>query len=110
VEGDVVITGNGPVFCAGLDLKAFAAGADFGGLGAFYSQGFAKPVIAGLNGSALAGRIAANAPIAVAVTKRSRPTLKEQTCALCVASPSSPLSRRSRRRSAPVTWATSGRG
>src|SRR5580692_11334136 len=27
----VVITGNGPVFCAGMDLKAFAGGAAFGG-------------------------------------------------------------------------------
>jgi enoyl-CoA hydratase len=51
----VVLTGNGPVFCAGMDLKAFAAGADFGGLSAFYSQGFGKPVIAALNGTALAG-------------------------------------------------------
>jgi enoyl-CoA hydratase len=51
----VVLTGNGPVFCAGMDLKAFAAGADFGGLSQFYSEGFGKPVIAALNGTALAG-------------------------------------------------------
>jgi enoyl-CoA hydratase len=106
----VVLTGNGPVFCAGMDLKAFAAGADFGGLSQFYSEGFGKPVIAALNGTALAGgfelgltgdpitadraaeiglvnkvvpagevrpeaiklaeRIAANAPLSVAVTKK----------------------------------------
>jgi enoyl-CoA hydratase/carnithine racemase len=45
----IVLTGNGPVFCAGMDLKGrHAAGADFGGLSLFYSQGFAKPVIAAL--------------------------------------------------------------
>jgi enoyl-CoA hydratase len=51
----VVLTGNGPIFCAGMDLKAFAAGASFGGLTSFYAEGVAKPVIAALNGSALGG-------------------------------------------------------
>jgi enoyl-CoA hydratase len=51
----IVLTGAGPVFCAGLDLKAFAAGGDFKGLVWFYHEGVATPVIAALNGSALAG-------------------------------------------------------
>jgi enoyl-CoA hydratase len=52
-----VLTGAGPVFCAGMDLKEFARGA--GGrsdqLAWFYREGIAKPVIAALNGPALAG-------------------------------------------------------
>ena len=51
----VVITGNGPVFCAGMDLKAFAQGADFSGLTWLYKEGISKPVIGALNGPALAG-------------------------------------------------------
>ena len=51
----VVLTGNGPVFCAGMDLKAFARGADMSGFTWFYTEGISKPVIAALNGSAFAG-------------------------------------------------------
>mgnify|MGYP001157634715 CR=1 FL=1 len=51
----VVLTGAGGVFCAGLDLKAFARGADFKRLLWFYHRGIATPVVAALNGSALAG-------------------------------------------------------
>jgi enoyl-CoA hydratase len=51
----VVITGNGPIFCAGMDLKAFAGGAAFGGLADFYQTGIGKPLIAALNGPALGG-------------------------------------------------------
>jgi enoyl-CoA hydratase len=51
----VVITGNGPVFCAGMDLKAFAGGAAFSGLADFYANGIGKPVVAALNGPALGG-------------------------------------------------------
>jgi enoyl-CoA hydratase len=51
----VVITGNGPVFCAGMDLKAFAKGGDFGGLDWLYKEGISKPVVGALNGPALAG-------------------------------------------------------
>jgi enoyl-CoA hydratase len=51
----VVLTGAGPVFCAGMDLKAFAKGADMTGFVWFYTEGIGKPVIAALNGSALAG-------------------------------------------------------
>lgn len=51
----VVLTGNGPVFCSGMDLKAFAKGADFSGFTWFYTESIGKPVIAALNGPALAG-------------------------------------------------------
>jgi len=51
----VVLTGTGPIFCAGMDLKAFARGADMSGFTWFYTDGISKPVIAALNGSALAG-------------------------------------------------------
>ncbi|WP_344283722.1 enoyl-CoA hydratase-related protein, partial [Actinomadura napierensis] len=51
----IVLTGAGPVFCAGMDLKAFAEGGDFAGLVWFLREGVATPVVAALNGSALAG-------------------------------------------------------
>ncbi|HEU5026037.1 MAG TPA: enoyl-CoA hydratase-related protein [Spirillospora sp.] len=51
----IVLTGAGPVFCAGLDLKAFTAGGDFTGLVWFFREGVATPVVAALNGPALAG-------------------------------------------------------
>ncbi|WP_328935634.1 MULTISPECIES: enoyl-CoA hydratase-related protein [unclassified Streptomyces] len=52
----IVLTGAGTVFCAGMDLKAFAKGAgSFDGLVWFFREGIATPVIAALNGSALAG-------------------------------------------------------
>lgn len=54
----IVITGAGEkIFCAGMDLKAFAAGEDLARIG----KGFAglrackKPLIAAVNGHALAG-------------------------------------------------------
>ncbi|WP_329556854.1 enoyl-CoA hydratase-related protein [Streptomyces sp. NBC_00696] len=52
----IVLTGAGTVFCAGMDLKAFAkGGGGFDGLVWFFREGIATPVIAALNGSALAG-------------------------------------------------------
>ena len=58
----VIVTGAGDkAFCAGMDLKAFAAGeiADIsgasGGFGGIARRAFPKPIIAALNGSALAG-------------------------------------------------------
>jgi enoyl-CoA hydratase len=54
----IIVTGAGDrVFCAGMDLKAFAAGEDMAAVG----EGLAlladcpKPVIAAVNGSAVAG-------------------------------------------------------
>jgi enoyl-CoA hydratase len=51
----IILTGAGTVFCAGLDLKAFTRGGRFDGLVWFYREGVATPVIAAMNGSALAG-------------------------------------------------------
>ncbi len=57
----VVITGNGPVFCAGADLKVIAGGggaginAPHGGFGGLVWRDFSKPVIAAVNGPAVAG-------------------------------------------------------
>jgi enoyl-CoA hydratase/crotonobetainyl-CoA hydratase len=54
----VIITGAGEkIFCAGMDLKAFAAGEDLSTLGPGLAllAGCPKPVIAAVNGMALAG-------------------------------------------------------
>ena len=58
----VIVTGSGDkAFSAGMDLEAFAAGeaADIigakGGFGGIAQREFAKPIIAAVNGSALAG-------------------------------------------------------
>ena len=54
----VIVTGAGEkVFCAGMDLKAFAAGEDMTSVGRGLAalSNCAKPVIAAVNGHALAG-------------------------------------------------------
>jgi enoyl-CoA hydratase len=51
----VILTGAGPAFCAGMDLRAYAAGGDFGSLTWFYQEGISKPTIAALNGPAVGG-------------------------------------------------------
>ncbi|MEJ8562059.1 crotonase/enoyl-CoA hydratase family protein [Yoonia sp. GPGPB17] len=56
-----ILTGAGTLFCAGMDLKAFAGGAGdtilFGeyGFGGFVRRPRTKPVIAAVEGAALAG-------------------------------------------------------
>ena len=50
-----IITGNGRAFCAGMDLKAFARGEDIGPLTTFIREGCSKPLIAAIEGFALAG-------------------------------------------------------
>jgi len=54
----VIVTGAGEkIFCAGMDLKAFATGEDLGKIGAGFValQNCKKPLIAAVNGHALAG-------------------------------------------------------
>ena len=50
-----VITGAGRGFCSGMDLKAFARGEDIGPLSTFIREGSQKPLIAAVEGFALAG-------------------------------------------------------
>lgn len=60
LEGDPelstgVITGRGRGFCAGMDLKAFARGEDMGPMLEFIRTGSNKPLLAAVEGLALAG-------------------------------------------------------
>ena len=57
----VILTGAGPVFCAGADLKVVAAGRgteimlERGGFAGLVEREVSKPIIAAINGPALAG-------------------------------------------------------
>lgn len=50
-----VVTGAGRGFCSGMDLKAFAQSGPPIGLGEFFEHGAQKPLIAAVEGFALAG-------------------------------------------------------
>ena len=50
-----VLTGAGKGFSSGMDLKAFAAGEDIGPMQAFIQAGAEKPLIAAVEGFAIAG-------------------------------------------------------
>lgn len=50
-----VLTGSAGTFCAGMDLKAFARGEEMGAMGSFIRGGCEKPLIAAIEGYALAG-------------------------------------------------------
>jgi enoyl-CoA hydratase len=50
-----VVTGAGRGFCSGMDLKAFAAGGAPKALPKFLQEGAAKPMIAAVEGFAMAG-------------------------------------------------------
>ena len=55
-----IVAGNGPVFCAGADLKEVAKGASGlgtrkGGFGGITQRERTKPIIAAVDGAALAG-------------------------------------------------------
>jgi enoyl-CoA hydratase len=81
-----VLTGAGTLFCAGMDLKAFAGGAGdtilFGqyGFGGFVKRPRTKPVIAAVEGAALAGgfeiKLACDLVVAGASTKFALPEVR----------------------------------
>ncbi len=50
-----VLTGAGGFFCSGMDLKAFARGEEMGSMGEFIRNGCEKPLIAAIEGFAIAG-------------------------------------------------------
>ena len=57
-----VITGKGRGFCAGMDLKAFSRGEDIGPLTTFIRSGCNKPLIAAIEGFAIAGGCESHSP------------------------------------------------
>jgi enoyl-CoA hydratase len=51
----VILTGNGTVFCSGLDLKELGEGVESASMSWFFHDSIGKPIIAALNGTAVAG-------------------------------------------------------
>ena len=80
-----IITGSGRGFCAGMDLKAFARGEDTGPLGTFVRQGSEKPLIAAIEGFALAGgcEVALTCDLLVASKGREDRHPRSQGGAVC---------------------------
>lgn len=50
-----VLTGAGGYFCSGMDLKAFSRGEDIGPFTKFVREGCEKPIVAAIEGFAIAG-------------------------------------------------------
>ena len=104
----VVVTGRGPVFSAGADLKAVAAGRGLelmtkrGGFGGITQRAFPKPLIAAVNGPALAGGFTScSAWIASACSRViSLPRILTRLCSLISSSSKS----ESLRHSPTPTW------
>ena len=100
-----ILSGNGPVFCAGADLKAIASGGasgietSTGGFGGFVTKERAKPVIVAVDGPALAGGLelvlAADLVVASTASRFGIPEVKRSLVAaaggLAPPLPSGPL-------------------
>ena len=86
-----ILTGTGPVFCAGADLKEISAGnsrslmTERGGFGGIVKRQRTKPLIAAINGTAVAGglelMLSCDLAIAVESAKFGLPEVKRSLVA-----------------------------